>query len=209
MSATASAPAPATDLTKLFVGNLSFSIDDAKLQEIFSECGTVVDASVILRGTRSRGYGFVTMSTEAEAQKAVDTISGRDIEERPINVEIAKARAEGGEPRPRRTRRRGPAREPAVDRPDSTTTLFVANLPFSTEDADLVKLFSEFDLKDAHVVTRRTGRSKGFGFATFNTQAAQQAAQAKMDGFELEGRPLVVKIAKETDGDEAAPADAQ
>jgi RNA recognition motif-containing protein len=54
-----------------------------------------VEASVILRGTRSRGYGFVTMSSEAEAQKAVDTISGREIQEREINVEIAKPRVEG------------------------------------------------------------------------------------------------------------------
>jgi hypothetical protein len=55
---------------------------------------------------------------------------------------------------------------PAIS-PDSKTTLFVANLPFSTEDEDLANLFAGLDLMDAHVVTRRTGRSKGGSLGSF------------------------------------------
>jgi cold-inducible RNA-binding protein len=79
---------------KLFVGSLPWAVDDAKLGQIFAAAGTVVSASVIMDKMtgRSRGFGFVEMSTEEEAQKAVDTLNDTDIDGRKIVVNIAKPR---------------------------------------------------------------------------------------------------------------------
>ena len=80
--------------TKLFVGNISWNVDDAKLNEVFSECGTVVEAVIIKdRQTgRSRGFGFVTMSTKEEADKAIEMLNQKDVDGRPITVSIAQER---------------------------------------------------------------------------------------------------------------------
>ena len=81
---------------KLFVGSLPWSVDDAKLAEIFAQAGTVVSAQVVKdRETgRSRGFGFVEMSTDEEAQAAVQNLNGTDIEGRKIVVNIARPREE-------------------------------------------------------------------------------------------------------------------
>lgn len=80
---------------KLFVGNLAFSTTSEDLEGVFAAAGTVESASVVNdRDTgRSRGFGFVEMSSASEARKAVDELNGRDIAGRQINVDIAKERA--------------------------------------------------------------------------------------------------------------------
>lgn len=82
---------------KIFVGNLSFSTTSADLETLFSEVGTCESATVVTdRETgRSRGFGFVEMSSASEADKAIATLNGRDVGGRQINVNEAKAR-EGG-----------------------------------------------------------------------------------------------------------------
>lgn len=79
---------------KLFVGSLPWSVDDAGLAQIFSQAGTVVSAQVVKdRDTgRSRGFGFVEMSTDEEAQAAVNNLNGTDVEGRKIVVNIARPR---------------------------------------------------------------------------------------------------------------------
>lgn len=81
---------------KLFVGSLPWAVDDAKLAQIFSQAGNVVSAQVVKdRDTgRSRGFGFVEMSTEEEAQAAVSQLNGNDIEGRKIVVNVARPREE-------------------------------------------------------------------------------------------------------------------
>jgi RNA recognition motif-containing protein len=82
---------------KLFVGNLSWNVDDAQLQDFFAAVGTVVEAVVIRdrqNRNRSKGFGFVTMSSEEEANKAVSELDGKELDGRPINVSIARSREE-------------------------------------------------------------------------------------------------------------------
>ena|SRR5919197_2311467 len=83
---------------KIFVGNLSFDTTSADLESLFSEVGQCQSASVITdRATgRSRGFGFVEMSTPAEAQQAINTLNGRDLQGRTLNVSEAKERSSGG-----------------------------------------------------------------------------------------------------------------
>jgi len=287
--------------TKCFVGNLSFRVKENTLVEAFSAAGKVAGANIITRGSRSLGYGFVEMESEEEAHEAVKLLSKKEIDGRPINVEVAKARPEGesatpssDNPRRRAPRRRGPRvgadgqpvvhdgqpssssssngapaaagegqsqdgvrrrnpnnrrrrgprappaegegsssspsssssapreprapraprepREPHEQRPrvprppreprpesgprnPSTTTLFVANLPFSVDDQGLTNLFKGLSLKSAHVVMKRNGRSKGFGFVEFNNEEDQRAGLQQVDQFDIEGRKVIVKVA--------------
>lgn len=75
---------------KLFVGSLSYNVTDDQLQQLFAEVGTVVSAKVIIdRATnRSKGFGFVEMSTEDEAKKAL-SLDGRELDGRTIAVKVA------------------------------------------------------------------------------------------------------------------------
>ena len=77
---------------KLYVGGLPYEVTDDRLQELFSAHGTVESASVITdRETgRSRGFGFVEMSSQEEAQQAIDKLNGTDLEGRSLTVNEAK-----------------------------------------------------------------------------------------------------------------------
>ncbi|OGI07040.1 MAG: RNA-binding protein [Candidatus Melainabacteria bacterium RIFCSPLOWO2_02_FULL_35_15] len=81
---------------KLFVGNLSFEVTDFDLEDLFKQYGEVVSAKVILdRDTsRSRGFGFVEMSSESSAQSSIDALNGTEVKGRAINVSIAKERTD-------------------------------------------------------------------------------------------------------------------
>ena len=80
---------------KLFIGNLAFSVNDSSLQSVFAEQGTVESAKVITdRDTgRSKGFGFVEMSTDDEAANAIRLLNGTDLDGRAINVSEAKPQA--------------------------------------------------------------------------------------------------------------------
>ncbi|HBE44585.1 MAG TPA: RNA-binding protein [Deltaproteobacteria bacterium] len=86
--------------TKLFVGNLSYSIDKEQLRELFSQFGEVQNVNVIER----RGFGFVEMTTQEEAEKAKKTLNGTEFKGRTLKVDTA--RSERG----REGQRRGPRR---------------------------------------------------------------------------------------------------
>jgi len=265
--------------TKVFVGNLSFTTKENELAKEFEVAGKVISANIITRGPRSLGYGFVEMENEADANNAVKLLDKKEIDGRPINVEVAKLRdetapaqgqgqdanAQGGATRGGASRGRGPRRgrgglraqgqdgqgqqgqqqggqqrqqggqqgqqdqqgasrgarrgnstrgqstrgtgAPRAARPPrpegeetrtpSTTTLFVANLPFALEDEGFSKVLKDASLayKTAHVVKKKTGKSKGFGFIEFDTEADQQKALNALNNKDVEGRPLAVKVA--------------
>ncbi len=92
----------AVNPAKLFVGNLSWNLRTEDLQELFAQHGTVVDCIVMNdRFTgRSKGFGFVTMSSADEANKAVEALNNQEIDGRAIVVNVAQP------PRPREDRPR-------------------------------------------------------------------------------------------------------
>lgn len=77
---------------KLYVGNLDFGIDDQKLKEIFSQFGNIEEATVIQDkfSKRSKGFGFVTFSEDADADKAVSEMDQKEVEGRAIKVNEAR-----------------------------------------------------------------------------------------------------------------------
>lgn len=79
-------------VSKLYVGSLSYSVNDDQLKQLFADFGTVTSAQVIVdRDTnRSKGFGFVEMSSKEEAQEAIKQLNGKDVDGRSIVVNEAR-----------------------------------------------------------------------------------------------------------------------
>jgi len=303
---------------KVFVGNLDYETKEDDLMDLFKSAGKIVEANVVRRGYRSKGYGFVVYENEEDAIKAVQQFDKVELLNRTINVQLSNSEGRSVSPRRnyndnnRRTspfrgdrdfNRRTPNRNSnrtfynlrrpnnydnddgddngddgddnrdnrryndrrnnnvgynrnygnygrnngrdygrnygrnngrdygrnydrddrdygngrqnqrrpqrrfndrderkEVEKVESKTTIFVANLPFSVDDEELVQMFKKCgSIKTAHVVTNR-GRSKGFGFVEFETQDGQKKAIEEMENFPVssrngEDRNLAVKVA--------------
>ncbi|KAJ1391918.1 RNA-binding domain superfamily [Sesbania bispinosa] len=177
---------PSEDL-KIFVGNLPWNVDSERLAMLFEQAGTVEVAEVIYnRATdRSRGFGFVTMSTVEEVEKAVEKFSGYELDGRSLTVNKAA---------PRGTQ---PERPPRAS--DGGLKIYVGNLPWDVDNARLEQLFSEHgNVDNVRVVyDRETGRSRGFAFVTMSSEADTNNAIAALDGQNLDGRSIRVNVAEE------------
>jgi RNA recognition motif-containing protein len=81
---------------KLFVGNLSFNTTENDLNDAFAAFGTVTEANLMMDRTtnRPRGFGFVTMSSPEEAQKAIEGLNGKEMDGRALTVNVARPREE-------------------------------------------------------------------------------------------------------------------
>ncbi|KAL8480711.1 hypothetical protein ACS0TY_027306 [Phlomoides rotata] len=164
---------------KVFVGNLPFSIDSAALADLFQQAGNVEVVEVIYDKTtgRSRGFGFVTMSTVAEAEAAAQQLNGYELDGRTLRVnhgppppKSENSSFEGG---------RGPRRSS-----DNTNKLHVGNLGWDVDNVALETMFSEHgNVKEARVVyDRENGRSRGFGFVTYSSPEEVNSAIDNLDG---------------------------
>ncbi len=116
----------------IYVGNLPYSVRDEELRTTFEAFGKVVSAEVIFdkRTRRSRGYGFVDMANEAEAQRAISSLNGTELHGRELRVDASQPKTEGDEsaPAPRTGQsNRGP--RPSNSRPAAATP------PASTDSA--------------------------------------------------------------------------
>jgi len=136
------------------------------------------------RGGRGRGGARRAPRPQGEGEKGEGAPTG------------SPSTGAAGTGAPRRPRAPRPPRteEDKTPRAESATTLFVANLPFSVDDAGLSKIFEGLNLKTAHVVRKRNERSKGFGFVEFNNAEDQQKALV-INNKEVDGRQLIVKVA--------------
>ncbi|CAI5995358.1 unnamed protein product [Closterium sp. NIES-65] len=181
--------------TKIYVGNLPFNVDSESLAEIFQEAGVVELVEVIYDrdSGRSRGFGFVTMSTPEEAQSAIEKFDGSELGGRMLKVNM---------PVPRGERERGARNErPRGDRPrfggNQGNKLYVGNLSWGMDDMALEDLFAEFGkvLEAKVVLDRDSGRSRGFGFVTLSSDAEVQEAISNLDGADVDGRQLRVNVA--------------
>jgi len=88
---------------QIYVGNLAYSVNDETLRTAFSAFGTVSSASVIMdRATgRSKGFGFVDMPDEAEAQAAIEALNNKPLNGRAVRVNQSQPRPDSGPRRPR------------------------------------------------------------------------------------------------------------
>ncbi|KAI8013383.1 hypothetical protein LOK49_LG05G00719 [Camellia lanceoleosa] len=177
---------------KVFVGNLPFNVDSATLAELFERAGNVEMVEVIydkITG-RSRGFGFVTMSSAEGVEAAVQQFNGYELEGRALRVN-------SGPPPPKGD---SPFREPRTGGAsfDNTNRVYVGNLAWGVDESALATLFSEQGkVIEAKVVyDRESGRSRGFGFVTYSSADEVNNAIESLDGVDLDGRPIRVSIAE-------------
>ncbi|ONK75427.1 uncharacterized protein A4U43_C03F16730 [Asparagus officinalis] len=181
---------------KLFVGNLPFSVDSAELAGLFDNAGNVEMVEVIydkLTG-RSRGFGFVTMSSVEEVEAAAQQFNGYDFKGRTLRVN-------SGPPPPREERPSRGFRSGGGGGGgsfDAANRLYVGNLSWGVDNSALENLFSEQgNVTDARVVyDRDSGRSRGFGFVTYSTAEEANNAVSNLDGSDLDGRSIRVSVAE-------------
>ncbi len=83
---------------KLYVGNLAYTTTEADLETYFAQAGTVKSVAIIKDrdSGRSKGFAFVEMSTEEEAQQAISQLDGKEFQDRMLKVNLARPREEGG-----------------------------------------------------------------------------------------------------------------
>ncbi|KAI8822531.1 uncharacterized protein EV422DRAFT_524332 [Fimicolochytrium jonesii] len=166
---------------QLFVGNLPFTVQWQELKDLFREVGNVLRADVTVDNQgRSRGYGQIVMSTVEDAQAAIDTLNGRDINGRAIEVREDKFAAENN----------GNL---------AGTQVFVGNLPYSLRWQDVKDIFRPHGLNPVHadvLVEHNTGRSKGCGVVRFQSPEEAERAVNEVNGELVSGRNIVVRLDK-------------
>lgn len=274
--------ASAAEGRRLYIGNLAYATTEGELKEFFK--GYLVESVSIPKNPRTErpvGYAFVDLSTPTEADRAVAELSGKEILERKVSVQLARkpepagekegANGEGAEGTRRRqsTRGRGRAsrgrggrgrggraggeegaavegdanaaatdapadtlndvtnkesteeggrkrqprerreRGPPADGIPSKTKIMVANLPYDLTEEKLKELFQAYEPSTAKIALRPIPRfmikkllargeprkGRGFGFVTLASEELQQKAVAEMNGKEIEGREIAVKVA--------------
>ncbi|KAK3487661.1 uncharacterized protein B0T23DRAFT_431310 [Neurospora hispaniola] len=272
--------ASAAEGRRLYIGNLAYATTEGELKEFFK--GYLVESVSIPKNPRTDrpvGYAFVDLSTPSEAERAIAELSGKEILERKVSVQLARkpesnekaegANGEGHEGTRRRqsTRGRGRAgrgrggrargdrgekkeegaegstspatealkditnethnsdnkaskphnrsprerreRGPPADGIPSKTKVMVANLPYDLTEEKLKELFAAYQPSSAKIALRPIPRfmikklqargeprkGRGFGFVTLASEELQQKAVAEMNGKEIEGREIAVKVA--------------
>jgi len=131
------------------------------------------------------------------APKADNGAEGETKAPRPRRPRAPAQEGENDEKRPKPTRKPAGPKRSTEPREESKTTLFVANLPFGLNDEGFAKVLTDksLKLKSAHVVSKKNGKSKGYGFVEFDTQEDQQKALQALHKQSVDGRELSVKVA--------------
>lgn len=174
------------EVKSIFVGRLSWNVDNDWLATEFASCGTVVSAEVQMdRSTgKSRGFGYVHFA-DASSIEAALAMNGKEIDGRPVNIDKSTPRNKDNA-RDNRAKTFNDVQSPP------SMTLFVGNLSFGVEENTLWETFGEHgDVKSVRIPTdRETQRPKGFAYVEFTDIEVAQKAHAALQGFDLDGRQL-------------------
>jgi nucleolin len=180
-----------TACSKVFLGNLSFQIDDDTVKDFFKDCGEIIETHWIedKETGRFKGCGFATFTSPDAASLAV-AMTGQDCMGRDIRVDFSLPRAgrDGG------AKNNGASKfgsKPLSERPEGCTTVFAGNLSFNIDD-DQMRTFAEDcgEIKALRWLTDRdSGDFKGCGFIEFYDEAAVDKFVLK-NGVDCMGRPI-------------------
>ncbi|ESW17343.1 hypothetical protein PHAVU_007G231600 [Phaseolus vulgaris] len=169
--------------TKLYFGNLPYSVDSAKLAGLIQDYGSAELIEVLYdRDTgKSRGFAFVTMSCIEDCNAVIENLDGKEYLGRTLRVNFSN--------KPK-------AKEPLY--PETEHKLFVGNLSWSVTNEILTQAFQEYGtVVGARVLyDGETGRSRGYGFVCFSTKEEMEAALGALNDVELEGRAMRVSLAE-------------
>ena len=168
------------------MGRLSWNIDDEWLRREFEPIGGVISARVIMeRATgKSRGYGYVDFDSKSAAEKALNEYQGKEIDGRPVNLDMSTGKPHAANPRVERAKQFGDVPSAPSD------TLFVGNLSFNAQRDNLFQVFGEYGtVISCRIPTHPdTQQPKGFGYVQFGSVDEAKAAYEAMNGQYIEGR---------------------
>jgi nucleolin len=199
------------DARKLFVAGLPETVTDEGLRALFTSTGAGIDELSLPRDRasgRPRGFAFVTLSSADDAQRAREQLDGSLMEGRSISVRPfssgppGAARSPGGfggGPGGGQGGGGGGFERRPPPRDDSNRTLYVGNLPYDIEEADLRGIFNQkgaVDLDRIHLpMDHATGRKRGFAFVSFISEDAAKAGLEAVGDLNIRGRQCTVHIA--------------
>ncbi|KAG7662603.1 NSR1 [[Candida] subhashii] len=170
----------------LFVGRLSWNVDDEWLQREFEPLGGVISARVIMdKATgKSRGYGYVDFESKEAAERALNEYQGREMDGRPINLDMST-----GKPHAAKSNDRAKQYGDTPSAPSDT--LFIGNLSFNADRDSLFNTFGEYgSVISCRVPTHPdTQQPKGFGYVQFSSIDEAKAALEALNGELIDGRP--------------------
>ncbi|EPQ59595.1 RNA-binding domain-containing protein [Gloeophyllum trabeum ATCC 11539] len=179
---------------KVFAGNLSYSTTDEGLRTFFAPVESeIITAHVILRGTRSKGYGFVSLSTAEAAQKAVELLNQKELDGRAVIVEVAKPAGEKDQEKKEKKRRVGrrgskaPRGEVTDAEANGETTEKAEGSPGETTDAAKPKKKKKVNRK------KRAAKKAAAAADGEATSGAEGAAPAEGEAVKKQPKPKKVR----------------
>ncbi|XP_023267875.1 polyadenylate-binding protein 1 isoform X2 [Seriola lalandi dorsalis] len=171
----------------IFIKNLDKSIDNKALYDTFSAFGNILSCKVVCDENGSKGYGFVHFETQEAAERAIEKMNGMLLNDRKVFVGRFKSRKE---------------REAELGaRAKEFTNVYIKNFGEDMDDEKLRELFSKYGQSDLsclgnamsiRVMTDDNGKSRGFGFVSFERHEDAQKAVDEMNGKELNGKLIYV-----------------
>jgi len=163
----------------IFIKNLDKSIDNKALYDTFSAFGNILSCKVVCDENGSKGYGFVHFETHEAAERAIEKMNGMLLNDRKVFVGRFKSRKE---------------REQELGvRAREFTNVYIKNFGEDMDDEKLREFFSGYGTPmSIRVMTDNNGKSRGFGFVSFEHHEDAQKAVDEMNGKELNGKQLYV-----------------
>ncbi|CAI0452707.1 unnamed protein product [Linum tenue] len=182
MEAQSNAETRTSGIGNIFVKNLHDSIDNAKLEEIFSKYGRILSCKVtVSEDGNSKGYGFVQFESPESASLAIESADGSIVEGKKLSVSKFMRKEERFNP----------------ENPEEYRNLYFKNLDDNVSEEILRERFSKFGEITSLLVSKdEDGRSKGFGFVNFKETAAAQQAQRSMNMIQFGSKVLYVARAQ-------------
>uniref|UniRef100_A0A8C9XUH2 Polyadenylate-binding protein n=1 Tax=Sander lucioperca TaxID=283035 RepID=A0A8C9XUH2_SANLU len=163
----------------IFIKNLDKSIDNKALYDTFSAFGNILSCKVVCDENGSKGYGFVHFETHEAAERAIEKMNGMLLNDRKVFVGRFKSRKE------REAELGARARE--------FTNVYIKNFGDDMDDEKLKDMFGKYGpALSIRVMTDESGKSKGFGFVSFERHEDAQKAVDEMNGKEFNGRQVYV-----------------
>ncbi|KAM5157649.1 polyadenylate-binding protein 1 [Mantella aurantiaca] len=163
----------------IFIKNLDKSIDNKALYDTFSAFGNILSCKVVCDENGSKGYGFVHFETQEAAERAIDKMNGMLLNDRKVFVGRFKSRKE---------------REAELGaRAKEFTNVYIKNFGEDMDDERLKEMFGKYGpALSVKVMTDDGGKSKGFGFVSFERHEDAQKAVDEMNGKDMNGKAIYV-----------------